>query len=57
MKSQAALAQGDEGGDHRPPADVGLTLGALTGRDVVLRAELVDVDKLVDTNALVVRSP
>ena len=28
-------------------------LGALTGRDVVLRAELVDVDKLVDTNALV----
>ena len=29
------------------------SLGALAGRDVVLRAELVDIDKLVDTNALV----
>ena len=34
-------------------ADVGVTLGALTGRDVTLRAELTDMDKLVDTNALV----
>ena len=31
----------------------GKSLGALAGRDVVLRAELVDIEKLVDTNALV----
>jgi flagellar hook-associated protein 3 FlgL len=34
-------------------ADIGLGLGALTGRDVVLRADLTDIDKLVDTNGLV----
>ena len=32
---------------------MGKSLGALAGRDVVLRAELVDIEKLVDTNALV----
>ena len=53
MKSQVALAQATKEATTERYADVGLTLGALMGRDVVLRAELVDVDKLVDTNVLV----
>ena len=53
MKSQVALAQATKEATTERHADVGLTLGALAGRDVVLRAELVEVDKLVDTNVLV----
>ncbi len=53
MKSQVALSKATTEATNGRYADVGLTLGALTGRDVVLRAELVDVDKLVDTNVLV----
>jgi flagellar hook-associated protein 3 FlgL len=53
MKSQAALSRATEEATTGRLSDVGLSLGALTGRDVVLRAELVDVDKLVDTNGLV----
>jgi flagellar hook-associated protein 3 FlgL len=53
MKGQVALSKATTEATNGRYADVGLTLGALTGRDVVLRAELVDVDKLVDTNALV----
>jgi flagellar hook-associated protein 3 FlgL len=53
MKSQVALARATREATTGRLADIGLGLGALTGRDVVLRAELVDVDKLVDTNGLV----
>jgi len=53
MKSQVALSRATQEATNGRLSDVGLSLGALTGRDVVLRAELVDVDKLVDTNALV----
>src|SRR5207344_2547601 len=53
MKSQVALSKATTEATNGRYADVGLTLGALTGRVVVLRAELVDVDKLVDTNVLV----
>jgi flagellar hook-associated protein 3 FlgL len=53
MKSQVALAKATKEATTGRFADVGLTLGALAGRDVVLRAEMVDIDKLVDTNALV----
>jgi flagellar hook-associated protein 3 FlgL len=53
MKSRAALSLATQEATTGRSADVGLNLGALTGRDVVLRAELTDVDKLVDTNALV----
>lgn len=53
MKSQAALSRATEEATNGRLADVGLSLGALTGRDLTLRAQLVDIDKLVDTNALV----
>ena len=53
MKSQVALSRATEEATSGRFADVGMNLGALTGRDVVLRAELRDVDKLVDTNALI----
>lgn len=53
MKSQVALSRAAQEATNGRLADVGLDLGALTGRDLVLRAELIDVDKLVDTNALV----
>jgi flagellar hook-associated protein 3 FlgL len=53
MKSQVALSRATQEATNGRLSDVGLSLGALTGRDVVLRAELVDVDKLVDTNALI----
>jgi flagellar hook-associated protein 3 FlgL len=53
MKSQVAVSRATKEATTGRLADVGLTLGALAGRDVVLRAELVDVDKLVDTNGLV----
>lgn len=53
MKSQVAVSRATKEATTGRLADVGLSLGALTGRDVVLRAELVDVDKLADTNGLV----
>jgi flagellar hook-associated protein 3 FlgL len=53
MKSQAAVARATKEATTGRLADVGLSLGALAGRDVTLRAELLDVDKLVDTNGLV----
>jgi len=53
MKSQVAVSRATKEATTGRLSDVGLTLGALSGRDVVLRAELVDVDKLVDTNGLV----
>jgi flagellar hook-associated protein 3 FlgL len=53
MKSQVALSRATEEATNGRLADVGLNLGALTGRDVTLRAELLGVDKLVDTNGLV----
>jgi flagellar hook-associated protein 3 FlgL len=53
MKSQVAVSHAAKEATTGRLADVGLSLGALAGRDVALRAELVDVDKLVDTNGLV----
>ena len=53
MKSQAAISKATKEATTGRLADVGLDLGALTGRDVTLRAELNDADKLVDTNALI----
>ena len=53
MKSQAALSKATQEATNGRFADVGLELGALAGRDVPLRAELRDADKMVDTNALV----
>lgn len=53
MKSRAALSKATQEATSGRLADVGLGLGALAGRDLTLRAQLVDIDKLVDTNALV----
>lgn len=53
MKTQVALSKATKEATTGRLADVGLNLGALAGRDVVLRAELTDLDKMVDTNALV----
>ncbi len=53
MKSRATLSEATKEATTGRLADVGKSLGALAGRDVVLRAELVDIEKLVDTNALV----
>src|SRR4051794_20653009 len=53
MKSRAALSEATKEATTGRQADVGKNLGALAGRDVVLRAELLDVQKLTDTNALV----
>jgi len=53
MKSRAALSRATQEATSGRLADVGLGLGALAGRDLTLRAQLVDIDKLVDTNALV----
>ena len=53
MKGQAALSRATKEATTGRFADVGLSLGALAGRDVVLRAGLTDLGKLVDTNALV----
>lgn len=52
-KSQVAIAKGVKEVTTGRHADVGKELGALTGRNVALRAELTELDKLVDTNALV----
>ena len=53
MKSRAGLSLATKEATTGRLADVGQSLGALAGRDVVLRAELLDVEKLVDTKALV----
>jgi flagellar hook-associated protein 3 FlgL len=53
MKSRAGLSLATKEATTGRLADVGQSLGALAGRDVVLRAELLDVEKLVDTNELV----
>lgn len=53
MKSQVLLSKATQEATEGRLSDIGLGLGALTGRDVTLRAELLDMDKLVDTNALV----
>ncbi len=52
-KSQVAIAKGVKEVTTGRHDDVGKELGALTGRNVTLRAELLEIDKLVDTNALV----
>lgn len=52
-KSQVAIAKGVKEATTGRLDDVGKELGALTGRNVTLRAELTEMDKLVDTNALV----
>jgi flagellar hook-associated protein 3 FlgL len=52
-KSQVAIAKGVKEATTGRLDDVGKELGALTGRNVTLRAELQEIDKLVDTNALV----
>jgi flagellar hook-associated protein 3 FlgL len=52
-KSQVAIAKGVKEATTGRLDDIGKELGALTGRNVTLRAELVEIDKLVDTNALV----
>lgn len=52
-KSQVAIAKAAKELTTGRLADVGKELGALTGRNVTLRAELLEIDKLVDTNALV----
>ena len=53
MKSQVALSKSTQESTNGRFADVGLDLGALAGRDVTLRADLLDIEKMVDTNALV----
>lgn len=52
-KSQVAIAKGVKEATTGRLDDIGKELGALTGRNVTLRAELTEMDKLVDTNALV----
>ena len=52
-KSQVGIAKAIKEATTGRLADVGEGLGALAGRDVTLRAEQHDIDKLVDTNALV----
>lgn len=52
-KAQVAIGKGVKEATTGRHADVGQELGALTGRNVTLRAEAHDIDKLVDTNALV----
>ncbi|WP_441278797.1 flagellar hook-associated family protein [Tardiphaga sp. 172_B4_N1_3] len=52
-KSQVAISKATKEATTGRLADVGGSLGALTGRDVTLRAELLDMEKIVDTNALV----
>lgn len=53
MNGQIAVAKANKEATTGRFADVGLTLGGLTGRDVVMRAELTSLDKYVDTNGLV----
>jgi flagellar hook-associated protein 3 FlgL len=51
--NQAALAKASKEATTGRFADVGLELGATTGSDVTLRADLSFADQLVDTNGLV----
>ncbi|WBL77198.1 flagellar hook-associated family protein [Bradyrhizobium xenonodulans] len=51
--NQAALTKASKEATTGRFADVGLQLGATTGNDVGLRADLSFADQLVDTNALV----
>jgi flagellar hook-associated protein 3 FlgL len=51
--NQAALAKASKEATTGRFADVGLELGATTGGDVTLRADLSFADQLVDTNGLV----
>jgi flagellar hook-associated protein 3 FlgL len=53
MKSQVSLAAATKEATTGRYADVGLGLGALTGRDVGLRAEMSRIEKITDTNELV----
>lgn len=53
MNSQVALSKASKEVTTGRMADVQLGLGALTGQDVVLRASLADLNKIVDTNGLV----
>ncbi|KAA0078063.1 flagellar hook-associated family protein [Tardiphaga sp. P9-11] len=52
-KSQVAISKAVKEATTGRLADVGGQLGALAGRDVTLRAELLDMGKIVDTNSLV----
>jgi flagellar hook-associated protein 3 FlgL len=52
-KSQVAIGKAVKEATTGRLADVGAQLGALAGRDVTLRAELLDMEKIVDTNSLV----
>lgn len=52
-KAQVAIAKGVKEATTGRLDDVGKELGALTGRNVTLRADLLEIDKLVDTNSLV----
>lgn len=53
MKSQVGLTKAAKEATTGRVADVGLTLGPLAGRDVVLRAEISRIEKITDTNELV----
>ena len=51
--NQSALSKASTEATTGRFADMGLALGASTGRDVGLRAEMNFADQLVDTNGLV----
>jgi flagellar hook-associated protein 3 FlgL len=53
MGNQSALSKASKEATTGRFADVGLELGAFTGRDVGLRAEMNFADQIVDTNGLV----
>jgi flagellar hook-associated protein 3 FlgL len=53
MQSQVQLTKATKEATSGRHYDVGLTLGALTGRDVGLRAELDRVEKIIDSNQVV----
>jgi flagellar hook-associated protein 3 FlgL len=53
MQNQVQLAKATKESTTGRFADPGLSLGALTGRDVSLRAEIDRVDKTIDTNQVV----
>ena len=53
MTGQVALTKASTEATTGRSSDVPLKLGALTGRDVALRAEIDRVDKIIDTNAVV----
>jgi flagellar hook-associated protein 3 FlgL len=53
MTGQVALTKASTESTTGRYSDVPLDLGALTGRDVSLRAEVDRVDKIIDTNAVV----